>query len=111
MEKKIVIAGGTGFIGRYLSKRFTDLGYNVLVISRDPNHVNWNDAPAMIQALEYAEALINLAGKSVDCRYNEKNKSLILRSRVDTTRMLQRIIDQREFPPRLWVNSSTATIY
>jgi len=111
MEKKIVIAGGTGFIGRYLSKRFTEQGYRVLIISRDSRHVDWANAPAMIQALEQADALINLAGKSVDCRYTEKNKSLIMRSRVDTTRMLQRFIDQCECPPALWINSSTATIY
>lgn len=78
MKKKIVIAGGTGFIGQYLKKRFCEEGFEVLIISRDMNHINWGDTEKIIDSLEGAEALINLAGKSVDCRYNEKNKSLIL---------------------------------
>lgn len=111
MQKKIVIAGGTGFIGRYLRKRFIEQGCEVLIISRDANQLNWDNEQGLINALEHAEALINLAGKSVDCRYNEKNKSLILRSRVKTTQKLQSLIDKCKFPPRLWVNSGTATIY
>ncbi len=111
MQKKIVIAGGTGFVGRYLRKRFIEQGCEVLIISRDANQLNWNNEQGLINALEHAEALINLAGKSVDCRYNEKNKSLILRSRVETTQKLQSLIDKCKFPPTLWINSSTATIY
>lgn len=111
MKKKIVIAGGTGFIGQYLNKRFTEEGFEVLIISRDANHINWNDTARIIESLEGAEVLINLAGKSVDCRYNEKNKSLILNSRVESTGRLQLLIDQCRMPPKLWINSSTATIY
>ena len=111
MEKKIVIAGGTGFIGQYLNKRFCEEGFEVLTISRDANHINWNDTGKIINSLEGAEVIINLAGKSVDCRYNEKNKSLILNSRVESTRKLQSLIDQCRTPPKLWINSSTATIY
>ena len=88
MEKKIVIAGGTGFIGKYLTKRFHENGYEVLIVSRNKNHINWNDEPALINALEHADLLINLAGKSVDCRYNEKNKNEILVSRTGTTKAL-----------------------
>ena len=111
MKKKIVIAGGTGFIGKYLYKRLSDEDYEVLIISRDANHINWNNKKALTDALEGAEALINLAGKSVDCRYNERNKSLIVTSRIETTRKLQSIIDKCKYPPKLWINSSTATIY
>ena len=111
MEKKIVIAGGTGFIGQYLNKRFCEEGFEVLTISRDANHINWNDTGKIINSLEGAEVIINLAGKSVDCRYNEKNKSLILNSRVESTRKRQSLIDQCRTPPKLWINSSTATIY
>lgn len=111
MIKKIVIAGGTGFIGKYLNKRFNQKGYEVLIISRDLNHINWNNEKALTEALEGAEALINLAGKSVDCRYNEKNKLLIVNSRVETTKRLQSIVDNCKCPPKLWINSSTATIY
>lgn len=111
MERKIIIAGGTGFIGNYLHKKFTVAGYTVLIISRDHNHINWNDEPALVAALEGAEVLINLAGKSVDCRYNASNRALILTSRTNTTSQLQAAINKCKLPPGLWINSSTATIY
>lgn len=111
MKKKIVIAGGTGFIGKYLEKKFIEKGLSVFIISRGNNYINWNNDKEMIKALDGAEAVINLAGKSVDCRYNEKNKALIISSRVETTKKLQSIIEQCETPPKVWINSSTATIY
>lgn len=111
MFKKIVIAGGTGFVGKYLTKKFTGLGYKVIIISRQENHVNWNNENAVIVALENAEMLINLAGKSVDCRYNEKNKHEIYNSRIKTTKALGEAILKCKNPPPLWINSSTATIY
>jgi uncharacterized protein (TIGR01777 family) len=111
MKKKIVIAGGTGFIGTYLCKRFIEHDFEVLIVSRDPGHINWNDDTALKSALENAEVLINLAGKSVDCRYNKTNKLLILQSRVETTNKLQSINDTCKCPPKLWINASTATIY
>jgi len=111
MEKKIVIAGGTGFLGKYLVKRFLENGYQVLIVSRNKNHINWNDKDALTTALEHSELLINLAGKSVNCRYNEKNKAEILRSRTETTKELGKAILRCKNPPVLWINSSTATIY
>jgi uncharacterized protein len=111
VEKKIVIAGGTGFIGRYLQKRFQEKGYNVTIISRQSPHVSWECPNAIVQSLECADMLINLAGKSVDCRYNEKNKADIFRSRTETTNILGNALLQCENPPALWINSSTATIY
>lgn len=110
--KKIVIAGGTGFIGTYIEKRLRDeLGYEVKVISRNPQYISWDDQSAIIEALEGAELLINLAGKSVNCRYNERNRKEIMDSRVRTTRILGEAMLACEHPPELWVNSSTATIY
>jgi uncharacterized protein len=111
MKKKIVIAGGTGFVGSYLSKKFTALGYEVIILSRQKVHVNWNDIHAIQAALEDSEMLINLAGKSVDCRYNEKNKKEIFDSRINTTKILGNAILACQNPPALWINSSTATIY
>jgi uncharacterized protein len=111
VEKKIVIAGGTGFIGRYLQKRFQERGYNVTIISRQSPHVSWDCPNTIVQSLECADMLINLAGKSVDCRYNEKNKADIFRSRTETTNILGNALLQCENPPALWINSSTATIY
>ena len=111
MQKKIVIAGGTGFVGRYLSYKFKKSGYNVIIISRQQNHINWGNLTAITNALDNAEMLINLAGKSVDCRYNEKNKKEIFDSRINTTKVLGEAILNCKNPPPLWINSSTATIY
>lgn len=111
MEKKIVLAGGTGFIGQYLESYFISQGYVVKIISRHPHTISWRDTNAIIDALENADMLINLAGKSVDCRYNEDNKAEILSSRIDTTNTLGKCVLQCKTPPALWLNSSTATIY
>ena len=88
MLKKIIIAGGTGFTGKYLTQKFIESGYEVIIISRQPNHINWNNLTGINVSLENAEMLINLAGKSVDCRYNEKNKKEIFDSRIITTKIL-----------------------
>jgi len=111
MKKKIVLAGGTGFVGTYFNKKFTELGYEVKVISRNAPNITWKDKTGIIQALEDAEMLINLAGKSVNCRYNERNKQEILNSRTETTKLLGDAIKECNNPPSLWINSSTATIY
>ena len=111
MSKQIVIAGGTGFVGKYLTKQFGNLGYQVIIISRQKENIQWNDTTGIINALENSEMLINLAGKSVDCRYNEKNKTEILKSRTETTKALGEAILKCNKPPELWINSSTATIY
>ena len=111
MQQKIVIAGGTGFVGKFLNEKFKSLGYYVVIISRRQNHINWNDTNGIASALENATMLINLAGKSVDCRYNEKNKKEIYNSRIDTTRILGEALMNCKNPPPLWINSSTATIY
>jgi uncharacterized protein len=111
MKKKVILAGGTGFIGKYFEKNLTTLGYEVKIISRQSNHISWNDEPAIIQAMEDADMVINLAGKSVDCRYNDKNKEEIMNSRTETTKILGAALLNCSNPPRLWINSSTATIY
>jgi uncharacterized protein len=88
MQQKIVIAGGSGFTGNYLTQKIKSLGYEVIIISRQPAHINWGNTTAIIAAINNAEMLINLAGKSVDCRYNEKNKKEIFESRINTTKAL-----------------------
>lgn len=107
---KIVIAGGTGFVGKYLNAKFLSLGYEVQIIARSQG-ISWDDKSAIIQALEHADLLINLAGKSVNCRYNEKNKAAIFSSRTKTTKILGEAVLACQNPPKLWINSSTATIY
>jgi len=111
MKTKIVIAGGTGFVGQYLTKKFTASGYEVVVISRNKDQVSWDNTFLITEALENAAMLINLSGKSVDCRYNEKNKKEIYDSRIDTTKILGNAIGNCKNPPPIWINSSTATIY
>ena len=110
-SKKIVLAGGTGFVGKYLKTKFIELGYDVRIISRQNNSIPWTDSDSILEAIENSEMLINLAGKSVDCRYNKKNKEEILKSRTETTQLLGEILLKCKNPPELWINSSTATIY
>ncbi|MEW4372266.1 TIGR01777 family oxidoreductase [Paenibacillus kandeliae] len=111
MSNKVVLAGGTGFIGQYFEQRFLEMGYDVVIISRRPGHISWQDQAGIVRALEGAQMVINLAGKSVNCRYNEKNKREIMNSRLETTRALGNAIQSCQSPPPLWFNSSTATIY
>ena len=111
MKKKVVLAGGTGFVGKYFNEKFSSMGYEVKIISRQNGHIAWDNEAAIIDAINDSEMLINLAGKSVDCRYNEQNKREIMASRVDTTRILGQSVLECDNPPSLWINSSTATIY
>ena len=117
---KIILAGGSGFIGQALAQRFAAQGDEVIVLSRGEDHENqknvvlhWDgkNFGTWAEVLEEAELVINLTGKSVDCRYNEKNKKTILDSRVDPTRVLGYAIQRAKIPPKLWINLSTATIY
>jgi uncharacterized protein (TIGR01777 family) len=120
LKKRIILAGGSGFLGGILAKDFLRQGYEIIVLTRTPQtrtdgvlEVLWDaKLPGdWVKYLNGAEVVINLAGKSVDCRYTEKNRSVILASRVDSTRVLGQAIINCQSPPRVWLNSSTATIY
>jgi NAD dependent epimerase/dehydratase family enzyme len=111
MADRVVIAGASGFIGRYLAMAFRAEGAAVSIIGRSGADATWGDADAITGLLDGADLLVNLAGKSVNCRYNARNRAEILRSRVETTRELAAAIRACDAPPPLWVNSSTATIY
>jgi uncharacterized protein len=108
---KVVLAGGTGFVGQAFAARFGELGAEVKIISRQAPHIPWEDRSAVVEALEGADLLINLAGRSVNCRYTPENRRLILNSRTETTRQLGESVLACQRPPALWINSSTATIY
>lgn len=113
---KIVIAGGTGFLGKALQKYFLVKGNEVLVLTRrpkEPNEIQWDaiNIGEWIEVLAHADVLINLTGKCVDCRYTEENKRAILESRVKSTEVLQKAINLCKNPPGVWLNSSSATIY
>lgn len=117
---KLVIAAGTGFLGQVLVHHFEDIFDEIVILTRDERktvghirYVHW-DAKTMTgweHELENADVLINLAGKSVDCRYTEANKNEILRSRTDSTAVLNMAVLCCLHPPKHWLNSSTATIY
>lgn len=118
--KKIVIAGGTGFIGEYLAARYANQGHKVVIISRftklqagNVSYVLWDGKTIDTWANEIdgADLLINLAGKSVNCRYNDANMRAIYDSRTGSTMVLGEAIAKAKNPPKLWINSSTATIY
>jgi len=102
---KIVMPGGSGQVGHILSRHFEAQGHDVAVLTRHQSPAEWADA------LDGADVCINLAGRSVNCRYHAANRRAIFDSRIDTTRQLNRIIAQLPHPPRLWLNASTATIY
>ena len=108
--KKVVIAGGTGFIGTYLAKRFKETGYAVLVVSREPGYVSWKPVD-LTEAFDGAEIVINLAGKSINCRYTPDNKKAILDSRINPTIWIGNAILACKNPPKLWFNGSACGIY
>jgi uncharacterized protein (TIGR01777 family) len=113
---KIIIAAGTGFLGKNLEKYFTEKGNEVYILTRSPkrnNEMYWNAKTLgeWKNILENADILINLAGKSVDCMYTEKNKKEIYSSRIDSTKVLQQAIDDCRNKPKVWLNASSATIY
>ncbi len=117
---KIVIAAGTGFLGQVLVNYFKKNCEEIVVLTRDKEkqeenirYLHWN-AKTMTgweAVLEDTDILINLAGKSVDCRYNKANKREILLSRINSTKILNKAVLQCKNPPKHWLNSSTATIY
>lgn len=108
---KIILAGGSGFIGHYLFESLTRQGHSLAVVSRKPGDLTWDDPEGLTAALDDSDLLINLAGKSANCRYNARNRKAILDSRVETTRLLGEAATRCEAPPKLWINSSTATYY
>ncbi|KYG34104.1 TIGR01777 family oxidoreductase [Alkalihalobacillus trypoxylicola] len=111
MKGKIVMAGGTGFTGEYFKKKFEEEGYQVIIISRNPSYINWDHTSKIKEAIEGSELLLNLAGKSVNCRYHKKNRDEIFQSRTETTKLLGECVLSCQTPPKLWINASTATIY
>lgn len=117
--RKMIVTGGNGFLGKYLCHWFDNLGWEVVGLSRNggvagvAKDVRWNGRTLgdWAGAFDGAEVVVNLAGKSVNCRYGRKNKAMIFQSRLESTAVIGEAIRQCQIPPRLWLNSSTATIY
>lgn len=121
---KIVIPGGSGQVGALLARHFHSQGHEVVVLSRAAarqaasRHAPWRKAhwdgatvDPWTRELDGADVLINLAGRSVNCRYTAKNRRRIMDSRVASARVLGAALRDLKRPPRVWLQASTATIY
>src|SRR5439155_2760725 len=115
---KIVIPGGSGQVGTVLARAFHADGHEVIVLSRNPRKSPWRAVPWDGQTpgdwtdrLAGADAVINLAGRSVNCRYNARNRAEIMESRITPTRVIGEAIARVASPPKVWLQASTATIY
>lgn len=115
---RIVIPGGAGQVGHILARHFQSSGHDVTVLSRQVGPAPWRviswdglTPGPWTEALEGSDLCINLAGRSVNCRYHAKNRQAIYDSRINTTRLLNTVIANLRQPPLLWLNASTATIY
>lgn len=115
---RIVIPGGSGHIGHMLARYLQERGHHITIMTRGPYTASWQTVHwdgehlgPWVDTLEGADVCINLAGRSVNCRYHEENRRQIYDSRVGTTRLLGDAIAGLSKPPRVWLNASTATIY
>jgi len=115
---KIVIPGGTGQVGTLLARAFHRDGHEVTALGRSPARAPWRVEhwdPAGLgdwtRWIDGADAVINMAGRSVNCRYNAKNRREIMDSRVGSTRIVGQAIARATRPPTAWLQASTATIY
>ncbi len=117
-SRRVVIPGGSGHVGTLMAKHFHARGDEVVVLSRRAVPAPWRvvrwdgvNPGSWIHELDGCDVLINLVGRSVNCRYNPPNRSEILQSRVQSTNLLSDAVARVDRPPRLWMNASTATIY
>ncbi len=119
-KPKLILAGGSGFLGKELTRHFDALGWEVVVFTRRPSQagagareVVWDGETIgdWTRELEGAAAVVNLSGRSVDCRYTPANRRIIIDSRVKPTRILGEAIARCERPSPVWLNASSATIY
>jgi uncharacterized protein (TIGR01777 family) len=118
--KRIVIAGGSGFIGRALAEEFSTRGFEVVVLTRSPRlrmdgvrEVAWDGATVggWIQWLDGAEAVINLAGKNINCPHTPENLRSITASRVDSVNAIAAALGKVVNPPRVWVQAGATGFY
>ncbi|GLX97081.1 TIGR01777 family oxidoreductase [Herbidospora sp. NBRC 101105] len=113
---KIVMPGGTGQVGTILRRALRAAGHDVVVLTRRPSRdgeVGWDGATPgpWVQEIDGSDVVVNLAGRSVDCRYTPANLRAMMDSRVDSTRAVGAAIAAAARPPRVWLQMSTATVY
>ena len=120
MFNKIVLAGGSGYLGQVLTGYYRDKAEKIIILSRrqqasDKNimYTTWDGRSEgqWKSQLEDCDLLINLSGKNVNCRYTVKNREEILQSRLESTSVLGRVVASLQHPPRTWINLASATIY
>ncbi len=120
MNKKIILAGGAGYLGKFLSNALTEKGYEVVILSRSPKENQSNvkyckwDGKSLgdwFKEVDGAFAVVNLTGKSVNCRYTDDNKREIVESRTNSVRVLGEAILKSKNPPKVWVQTSSLAIY
>ncbi|WP_415975951.1 TIGR01777 family oxidoreductase [Rhodococcus sp. 077-4] len=108
----VVLSGSSGYIGRYLRRYYEDRGIRVRTIGRGTaSDATWSDHRGVVDVLDGSDVVVNLAGRSVSCRYNKTNADEIMTSRVQTTSQLGRALAEVHQAPTLWINASTGTIY
>ncbi len=120
-QKKIIIAGGRGFLGQRLKRALIAQGCEVVVLTRMPGkstepqyrEVPWtgDGQGPWVKELEDAEVLINLAGHSVNCRFSPDNRKAILDSRLNSVRQLGQAVQHTPNPPALWIQAAGISIY
>ncbi|MGH9581920.1 MAG: NAD-dependent epimerase/dehydratase family protein, partial [Bryobacteraceae bacterium] len=115
---RIVIPGGSGQLGSILARHFHEQDHSVTVLARQAVPAEWkvvlwdgSTPDTWTNVLDGADVVVNLAGRSVNCRYNAHNRREILESRVGSTRAVGEAIAAASSPPAVWLNASTATIY
>jgi uncharacterized protein len=113
---KVVIPGGTGQVGAILDRALTSEGHEVVVLTRSPSgerQVRWDGSTLgdWVRQIDGSDVVINLAGRSVSCRYTPENLEAMMRSRVDSARVVGEAIAAAARPPKVWLQMSTATIY
>ena len=115
---KVVIPGGSGQVGAVLARALREDGHDVVVISRGrnaaPGRTVWWDGETLgpwTREIDGCDVVVNLAGRSVNCRYSARHRTEILESRVRSTRIVGEAIARASRPPRVWLQASTATIY
>ncbi|MGN8024648.1 epimerase [Microbacterium sp. 22242] len=110
-QPRAVIGGGSGYLGTAIRDALRIDGYDVRTIGRSGADASWDDPEGIRRLVDGSALVVGLAGRRIDCRYTDRNRHEILRSRVETTRALHRAISAAELPPAVWLNGSSAGLY
>lgn len=120
MKKKMLIAGGSGYLGGLIIQHFKS-DYKIYVLTRsekdsedeDIEYIKWqtDSLGEWSKAVENTDVLINLSGKNINTQFTEKNRKAILSSRIESTEILAKAVDNAKNPPKIWLNASSVAVY